>query len=157
MKLVECVPNFSEGRRPEVVASIARAIASVDGAVVLDVSSDASHNRTVVTFVGEPDAVGEAAFRATAAAWSTAPVWVRTTGEVTCAGKRTGAPLSRDARQLAIQETRSLGNRQYLVVASYEDKKFLLGVTPGRIEMLTPLAAPAALPEAAGGWLPLLA
>ncbi len=56
---------------------------------------------------------------------------------------RTGAPLSRDARQLSIQETRSLGNRQYLVVASYEDKKFLLGVTPGRIEMLTPLAASA--------------
>lgn len=56
---------------------------------------------------------------------------------------RSGAPLSRDVRQLAIQETRSLGNRQYLVVASYEDKKFLLGVTPGRIEMLTPLAASA--------------
>jgi flagellar protein FliO/FliZ len=53
---------------------------------------------------------------------------------------RHGAPVGREARLLAIQETRSLGNRQYLVVASYEDKKFLLGVTPGRIEMLTPLA-----------------
>src|SRR5206468_521173 len=53
---------------------------------------------------------------------------------------RNGSPISRDARSLAIQETRSLGNRQYLVVASYEDKKFLLGVCPGRIEMLTPLA-----------------
>lgn len=42
-------------------------------------------------------------------------------------------------RKLAIAETKSLGNRQYLVVASYEDKMFLLGVCPGRIEMLTPL------------------
>ena len=50
---------------------------------------------------------------------------------------------SREARKLAVTESRSLGNRQYLVVASYEDKKFLLGVTPGRIEMLTPLAASA--------------
>ncbi|MBI2815107.1 MAG: flagellar biosynthetic protein FliO [Opitutae bacterium] len=43
-------------------------------------------------------------------------------------------------RQLSIVETRSLGNRQYLVVAGYEDKKFLLGVCPGRIDLLTPLA-----------------
>lgn len=45
----------------------------------------------------------------------------------------------RDLRALAIDETRSLGNRQFLVVASYEGKKFLLGVCPGRIDMLTPL------------------
>lgn len=51
MKLVECVPNFSEGRRPEVVAAIRDAIAGVEGASILDVSSDASHNRTVITFV----------------------------------------------------------------------------------------------------------
>ena len=44
-----------------------------------------------------------------------------------------------DARALAIEETRSLGNRQYLVVASYEDKKFLLGVCQGRIDLLAPL------------------
>jgi flagellar protein FliO/FliZ len=56
---------------------------------------------------------------------------------------RNGAPVGRDLRQLAIQETRSLGNRQFLVVASYQDKKFLLGVCPGRIEMLAPLAASA--------------
>ena len=56
---------------------------------------------------------------------------------------RNGATVSRDARQLSIQETRSLGNRQYLVVAAYEDKKFLLGVCPGRIQMLTPLGASA--------------
>ena len=45
----------------------------------------------------------------------------------------------REGRSLAIAETRSLGNRQYLVVASYEDKKFLLGVCPGRIDLLAPL------------------
>jgi flagellar protein FliO/FliZ len=46
------------------------------------------------------------------------------------------------ARKLAIAETKSLGNRQYLVVASYEDKKFLLSVCPGKIELLTPLDGP---------------
>jgi glutamate formiminotransferase/formiminotetrahydrofolate cyclodeaminase len=62
MKLVECVPNFSEGRRPEVVSRIRDAIAAVDGVVVLDVSSDASHNRTVVTFVVDVDHAVDAAF-----------------------------------------------------------------------------------------------
>jgi flagellar protein FliO/FliZ len=52
---------------------------------------------------------------------------------------RNGTPVGRDARTLAIHETRSLGNRQFLVVASYEDKKFLLGVCPGRIDLLVPL------------------
>ena len=51
MKLVECVPNFSEGRRPEVVTAIRDAIAAVDGVHIFDVSSDESHNRTVITFV----------------------------------------------------------------------------------------------------------
>jgi flagellar protein FliO/FliZ len=46
---------------------------------------------------------------------------------------------ARGAQNLAIEETRSLGNRQYLVVARYGDEKFLLGVCPGRIDMLTPL------------------
>ena len=55
---------------------------------------------------------------------------------------RLAAPLGRDVRQLAISETRSLGNRQFLVVASFEDKKFLLGVCPGRIELIAPLHDP---------------
>jgi glutamate formiminotransferase/formiminotetrahydrofolate cyclodeaminase len=62
MKLVECVPNFSEGRRPEVVAAIRDAIAAVEGVSVLDVSSDASHNRSVITFVAPADTAVEAAF-----------------------------------------------------------------------------------------------
>ncbi|HET9426524.1 MAG TPA: glutamate formimidoyltransferase [Gemmatimonadaceae bacterium] len=62
MRLVECVPNFSEGRRPEIVAQIRDAIAAVEGIAVLDVSSDASHNRTVVTFVAPIEKAVEAAF-----------------------------------------------------------------------------------------------
>lgn len=62
MSLVECVPNFSEGRRPEVVDAIRDAIASVPGVAVLDVSSDASHNRTVVTFVAPSEVAVQAAF-----------------------------------------------------------------------------------------------
>jgi len=49
------------------------------------------------------------------------------------------AGFNRTARNLAVEETRSLGNRQFLVVASYQDKKFLLGVCPGRIDLLAPL------------------
>ncbi|MFW6042628.1 MAG: glutamate formimidoyltransferase [Chloroflexota bacterium] len=63
-QIIECVPNFSEGRRPEVYTAIADAIRSVPGTKVLDVSADADHNRTVVTFVGGASAVEEAAFRA---------------------------------------------------------------------------------------------
>ncbi|HKP14658.1 MAG TPA: glutamate formimidoyltransferase, partial [Gemmatimonadaceae bacterium] len=62
MKLIECVPNFSEGRRPEVVAAIRDAIAAVPGAYLLDASSDASHNRSVITFVAEIGVVADAAF-----------------------------------------------------------------------------------------------
>lgn len=52
---------------------------------------------------------------------------------------RRGMPAKSDLRSLAVEETRSLGNRQYLVVASYEGKKFLLGVCPGRINLLSAL------------------
>src|SRR5438477_11653412 len=62
MKLVECVPNFSEGRRPDVVSAIRDAIARVEGVAVLDVSSDQSHNRTVITFVTPVDRAVDAAF-----------------------------------------------------------------------------------------------
>lgn len=62
-EIVECVPNFSEGRRKDVIDQIAEAIAAVPDAQVLDVQSDADHNRSVVTFVGTPKAVEEAAFR----------------------------------------------------------------------------------------------
>jgi glutamate formiminotransferase len=68
MPLVECVPNFSEGTRPEVMDAIQAAAESVHGAAVLDRHADAVHNRMVLTIAGSPGPVAEAAFRATASA-----------------------------------------------------------------------------------------
>lgn len=62
-KLVECVPNFSEGRRPEVLDAICDAITSEEGVVLLDREMDSDHNRAVVTFVAHPSKAVEAAFR----------------------------------------------------------------------------------------------
>jgi len=62
MKLVECVPNFSEGRNAGTVAAIRDAIAAVSGVAVLDVSSDPSHNRSVITFVAPAEHAVAAAF-----------------------------------------------------------------------------------------------
>jgi glutamate formiminotransferase/formiminotetrahydrofolate cyclodeaminase len=63
-QLIECIPNFSEARRPEVVAQIVAAAASVAEISILDCSSDTDHNRTVLTFAGSLAGVEEAAFRA---------------------------------------------------------------------------------------------
>jgi len=63
-RLVECVPNFSDGRDPAKLDAIVVAIRAVPGAYVLDRTSDADHNRSVITMAGEPDAVREAAVRA---------------------------------------------------------------------------------------------
>src|SRR4051812_36894366 len=62
-KLIECVPNFSEGRDQNAIRQITAAIASVEGVFLLDVDPGATTNRTVVTFVGSPEAAVEAAFR----------------------------------------------------------------------------------------------
>lgn len=62
-RIVECVPNFSEGRDKGVIKEITDAIVSVEGVTILDVDPGEATNRTVVTFVGEPEAVAEAAFR----------------------------------------------------------------------------------------------
>src|SRR3989449_6664999 len=61
-KLIECVPNFSEGRDQNVIRQITDAIESVDGVSLLDVDPGVTTNRTVVTFVGSPEAAVEAAF-----------------------------------------------------------------------------------------------
>jgi glutamate formiminotransferase / formiminotetrahydrofolate cyclodeaminase len=66
--ILECIPNFSEARRPDVVEAIMSAVTSVDGVTLLDRHSDMDHNRTVLTFVGPPEAVEEAAFRSIAKA-----------------------------------------------------------------------------------------
>ena len=64
-RIVECVPNFSEGQRSEVIDEIIETITSVEGVRLLDSESDRDHNRSVITFIGEPTPVKEAAFKAT--------------------------------------------------------------------------------------------
>jgi glutamate formiminotransferase len=66
--IIESVPNFSEGRDPLLVAGIGQAVSKVEGAYLLDTTSDQDHNRSVLTFAGEPRAVADAAFAAVAAA-----------------------------------------------------------------------------------------
>jgi len=64
-RLVECVPNFSEGRNAATVHALVNAIRAVEGVFVLDEEMDQDHHRSVLTFVGLPEAVAEAAFQAT--------------------------------------------------------------------------------------------
>ena len=64
MKLIECVPNFSEGKNKDIIDSITSEISSVSDVKLLDVDPGKDTNRTVVTFVGEPESVIEAAFLA---------------------------------------------------------------------------------------------
>lgn len=66
--ILECIPNYSEARRPDVVEAIMGSITSVEGVTLLDRHSDLDHNRTVLTFVGLPSAVEEAAYRSIAKA-----------------------------------------------------------------------------------------
>src|SRR5262245_55856859 len=67
-RLVECVPNFSEGRRPDVIDAIVHAITSVSNVYLLGREMDADHNRAVITIVGSPETIGEAVLRGVAAA-----------------------------------------------------------------------------------------
>jgi glutamate formiminotransferase/formiminotetrahydrofolate cyclodeaminase len=112
-KLIECVPNFSEGRDPAVIRQITSAIESVDGVSLLDVDPGASTNRTVVTFVGSPEAVVEGAFRG-----------IQKAAELIDMRKHTGAhprmgatdvcpfiPVSNVSWEEAIECAKSLGKR----------------------------------------------
>lgn len=111
--LIECIPNFSEARRPEVIDQIAAAITSVEGARLLDRSSDLDHNRTVLTFAGPPFAVEEAAFRA-----------IQTAAELIDLDQHTGehprigatdvvpfVPLSNASMQDCVEIARRVGQR----------------------------------------------
>lgn len=111
--IVECIPNFSEARRPEIVAEIVDTIAAVNGVHVLDRHSDLDHNRTVITFVGEPSAVEEAAFLAIAKA-----AQLINLDEHTGAHPRIGAtdvvpfvPISNISMQECVEMARRLGKR----------------------------------------------
>lgn len=63
-KLIECVPNFSEGQKPEVIEKIAQSIRKINGVKLLDIDPGFHANRTVFTFIGEPEAMQEAVFQA---------------------------------------------------------------------------------------------
>ena len=67
-RIVECVPNFSEGRNKKIIDAISDAGRGIPGARVLGIEPDADYNRTVLTIAGEPEAVSEAAFRVIRAA-----------------------------------------------------------------------------------------
>ena len=62
MKIIECVPNFSEGRETKIIKEITDAMETVSGITLLDVDAGVDTNRTVVTIVGAPDSVIQAAF-----------------------------------------------------------------------------------------------
>jgi len=62
-KIVECVPNISEGRNTEIIEAVVNEVRAVNGVTLLDYCSDASHNRSVITFLGNPEGVAEAAVR----------------------------------------------------------------------------------------------
>ena len=102
--ILECIPNYSEARRPDIVEAIMNSITSVEGVTLLDRHSDLDHNRTVLTFVGPPDAVEEAAFRSIAKA-----------AELTLAGKVKAlvtAPINKEATKLAGYQ--DMGHLEYL-------------------------------------------
>ncbi len=122
-RLLESVPNFSEGRRPEVMEGIVAAARSVAGVHVLDLHSDADHNRSVLTLAGESDALSEAVFRAMERATETIDLRVHS-GE----HPRLGAtdvvpfiPLGTTSLAEAVAVARALGERvaEHLQVPVY--------------------------------------
>lgn len=111
--LVECIPNFSEARRPEIIDAILAAINAVSEVHILDRHSDLDHNRTVVTFIGPPAAVEEAAFQAIACAAQLIDL-----GQHSGAHPRIGAtdvvpfvPISETSMQECVEIARRLGKR----------------------------------------------
>ncbi len=159
-KIVECVPNFSEGRDPGVIAAIADAVRAVPGVTLLGVEPDKDYNRTVVTFVGGPGAVGEAAFRATERASSLIDMR-KQTGE----HPRIGAtdvvpfvPVSGVTMDECVGISRSYGKRVaaelgipvylYEEAAASPDRRNLAAVRKGEYEGLAAkLADPAWKPD----------
>jgi glutamate formiminotransferase / formiminotetrahydrofolate cyclodeaminase len=146
--LIECIPNFSEARRPEVVDAILATINSVPGVRVLDRHSDLDHNRTVVTYVGAPAAVEEAAFQAIAKAAQLIDLNFHS-GE----HPRIGAtdvvpfvPLSNVSMQECIEMARRLGKRVaaelnipiyfYEEAATRPDRQNLENIRSGQYEGL---------------------
>jgi len=148
MPLLECVPNFSDGRDMETVDAITAEIESVDGAYLLDRSSDEDHNRSVITFCGEPEPAGEAAFRAIEKASELIDMTKHLGGH-----PRMGAtdvcpfvPLRPGDMQIAVDTARRLGERVgselgipvflYEQAATTPQRKNLAAVRRGQYEEL---------------------
>jgi len=158
--LIECVPNFSEGRDLEVIRKITARIESVAGAALLHVDPGKATNRTVVTFAGAPDAVVEAAFRAIAAAAESIDMR-RHTGEHPRMGATDVCPLvpisgismaetAELARRLGERVGRELGIPVYLYEESQPDpaRKNLSLIRSGEYEGLAKkLSDPAWKPD----------
>ncbi len=111
--LVECIPNFSEARRPEVVEAIIQAITQVPGVHILDRHSDMDHNRTVITFIGSPAAVEQAAFQSIARASQLIDL-THHTGEhprIGAADVVPFVPISDITMQECVEMARRLGKR----------------------------------------------
>jgi glutamate formiminotransferase / formiminotetrahydrofolate cyclodeaminase len=126
-KLIECIPNFSEGRRPEVIDEIVAAITSVEGAYALAQEMDPDHNRAVVTFASDPDVVVEAAFRGISKAAELIDMQTHT-GEHPRMGATDVCPLvpldgvtTEDAVTLANQLGARVGKELQIPVYMYED------------------------------------
>jgi glutamate formiminotransferase / formiminotetrahydrofolate cyclodeaminase len=159
-KLVECVPNVSEGRNRDAIEAIAAAIRGVTGVTLLDVDPGADTNRTVYTFVGSPEAVSEAAVRM---AWKVAALidMSRHTGK----HPRMGAldvcpivPVSEMTMEECVHVARTLGCRLaqelkipiyfYEHAATREERRSLADVRAGEYEGLQEkLSIPAWTPD----------
>jgi len=146
--IVECVANFSEARRPQVVESVMEAITSMGGVALLDRHSDLDHNRTVLTFAGPPDKIEEAAFRAIAKAAELINLDVHT-GE----HPRIGAtdvvpfvPISGVSMEECVEIARRLGQRVgekleipvylYEEAAARQERRNLENIRRGQYEAL---------------------
>lgn len=147
-RILECVPNFSEGRDPEIIRRIADAMGSVDGAVVLHVDPGKATNRTVVTVAGAPEAVVECAFRGIAEAAALIDMR-KHTGEHPRMGATDVCPLvpisgitmeetAGLARSLAERVGRELGIPTYLYEAAQPDpaRRSLSVIREGEYEAL---------------------
>ena len=158
--LIECVPNFSEGRDPEILRKITARIEVIEGVTLLHVDPGKATNRTVVTFAGPPDAVVEAAFRAIATAAELIDM-TRHRGEHPRMGATDVCPLvpisgisleetAAHARRLAERVGRELGIPVYLYEAAQPDpaRRNLADIRAGEYEGLPrKLADPAWRPD----------
>ncbi|MEE9593319.1 MAG: glutamate formimidoyltransferase, partial [Thermoplasmata archaeon] len=148
VQVVECVPNFSEGRRAEVVQAISDAVVRVKGVRLLGEEMDPDHNRAVLTFVGEPEPVAEAAFRAVSQAVERIDL-TQHTGEhprIGAADVVPFVPIANISMVECVELARTLGRRVweelrvpvyfYAEAALRDDRRLLPKIRKGEFEGL---------------------